>query len=105
MMSTGGAVVVKNVTGIEDFAVNEENCLIVKDQEEATEAVRRIFEDPNLRKKLSIGGIKESRKWTLTNQSKYLEKFVNQEQTAVVKKAEYAYKYQKPTLFSLYSKE
>ncbi len=56
MMATGGSVVVQQVTGLEEYAEHERNCLIVADVEEARRAVRRLVADPGLRARLGAAG-------------------------------------------------
>lgn len=56
MMATGGAVVVQKVTGIEEYGVDGDNCLIVSGVEEARHAVRRLVADVALRRRLGDAG-------------------------------------------------
>ena len=56
MMATGGSVVVRKVTGLEEYAVDEENCLIVSDVASARKAIRRLIDDPALRARLGAAG-------------------------------------------------
>ena len=56
MMATGGSVVVHEVTGLEEYAVDEENCLIVSDVASARKAIRRLIDDPALRARLGAAG-------------------------------------------------
>ena len=63
MMACGGVPVILRVSGIEEYAIHEENCLIIEHAEEATAAVRRLLEDAVLRKRLSDNGLKTARAW------------------------------------------
>jgi glycosyltransferase involved in cell wall biosynthesis len=56
MMATGGSVVVQDVTGLEEYAVDGENCLIVSDVDTARKAIRRLIDDPALRARLGAAG-------------------------------------------------
>ena len=56
MMATGGSVVVHEVTGLEEYAVDGENCLIVSDVNSARQAIRRLVDDPTLRARLGAAG-------------------------------------------------
>jgi len=56
MMATGGSVVVHEVTGLDEYAVHEENCLIVSDVASARKAIRRLIDDPALRARLGAAG-------------------------------------------------
>lgn len=56
MMAAGGSVVVRDVTGLDEYAVDESNCLIVSDVASARAAVRRLVEDEALRRALGDAG-------------------------------------------------
>jgi len=56
MMATGGGVVVHDVTGLDEYAVDGENCLIVTDVASARKAVRRLIDDSALRSRLGAAG-------------------------------------------------
>ena len=56
MMATGGSVVVQEVTGLEEYAIDKENCLIVADVASARKAIRRLIDDPALRARLGAAG-------------------------------------------------
>lgn len=56
MMARGGAVVVRDVTGLDEYAVHGENCLIVSDVASARAAVRRLVDDADLRRELGAAG-------------------------------------------------
>lgn len=63
MMACGGIPVIREVTGIEEYAVHEHNCLIVKDVDGARDAVNRLLKDTELRKKLIENGLKTAGEW------------------------------------------
>ncbi|MFM7413857.1 MAG: glycosyltransferase family 4 protein, partial [Planctomycetota bacterium] len=56
MMATGGGVVVRDVTGLDEYAVDGKNCLIVSDVAAARSAVRRLVDDAALRRALGADG-------------------------------------------------
>lgn len=56
MMATGGSVVVHQVTGLEEYAIDGENCLIVSDVDSARDAIRRLVDDPALRARMGEAG-------------------------------------------------
>lgn len=56
MMARGGGVVVRDVTGLDEYAVDGENCLIVSDVESARDAVRRLVDDAGLRREFGRAG-------------------------------------------------
>lgn len=56
MMARGGGVVVREVTGLDEYAVDGENCLIVSDVASARAAVRRLVDDAALRRRLGAAG-------------------------------------------------
>ena len=56
MMATGGSAVVREVTGLEEYAVDGGNCLVVSGVEEARRAVRRLVDDAALRVRLGAAG-------------------------------------------------
>lgn len=63
MMACGGVSVIRKVTGIEEYAKDEENCLIVEDIEGARKAVERLINNPDLRKKLIENGLETVKNW------------------------------------------
>lgn len=56
MMARGGGVVVRAVTGLDEYAVDGQNCLIVSDVASARAAVRRLVDDAELRRSLGDAG-------------------------------------------------
>ncbi|MFM8735237.1 MAG: glycosyltransferase [Pirellulales bacterium] len=56
MMARGGGVVVRDVTGLDEYAVDGKNCLIVSDVASARSAVRRLVDDVALRAALGAAG-------------------------------------------------
>lgn len=56
MMAIGGAAVIREVTGIEEYAVDGGNCLVVSGVESARQAVRRLVDDAALRMRLGAAG-------------------------------------------------
>jgi glycosyltransferase involved in cell wall biosynthesis len=65
MMACGGAVVVGQVTGIEEYAVDQVNALIVPqgDVQAAHDALQRLIEDQHLRNQLIENGMKTAQQW------------------------------------------
>ena len=65
MMACGGAAVVGQVTGIEEYAVDGENCLIIPkgDVAAARDAVQRLIDDPSLRQRLAESGLQTARRF------------------------------------------
>ncbi|WP_309120828.1 glycosyltransferase [Paenibacillus sp.] len=65
MMACGGACVVGEVTGYDEYIVDEYNALVVKqgDIEGAKAAVKRLIEDSELRSKLIMNGKKTADQW------------------------------------------
>lgn len=63
MMACGGVAVIKKVTGIEEYAVDGKNCLIVYDIKTAREAIKKIINDTRLRDNIIIGGCLTSEEW------------------------------------------
>lgn len=76
MMACGGVPVIKKVSGIEEYAINGHNSLIVENSAEAKEAVKKLIEDSNLREKLSQNGKETVQKWSWENSIDELEKFI-----------------------------
>lgn len=60
MMASGGVSVVSAVTGIDEYIRDGQNALVVPldDAKEAERAVIRLIQDPSLRKRLAVEGIK-----------------------------------------------
>jgi len=76
MMACGGVSVIKKVTGIEEYAVDGENCLIVEDIQSAKNAVRKLIEDDELRKKIIENGYKTAKEWPWNRSVEILEKVI-----------------------------
>jgi len=76
MMACGGASVIKKVTGIEEYAVDGENCLIVENVTEAKTAVQKLIEDRELRKKLIENGYQTAKEWNWKKSIEILEKVI-----------------------------
>jgi len=64
MMAGGGACVIRKVTGIEEYAINGSNCLIVNDVEQARAAVKKLIDDSELREKIIKNGYETAKKWS-----------------------------------------
>ncbi len=77
MMACGGAAVIRQVSGIEEYAVHGENCLIVQDEEEAKAAVRRLLEDKPLREFLQQNGLQTAQNWSWDKSIDALEEVIN----------------------------
>lgn len=63
MMACGGIPVIRSVTGIEEYAIHEYNCLIVEDIEGARKAVERLKGDARLCESLIASGLKTAKEW------------------------------------------
>lgn len=77
MMACGGVSVIRKVTGIEEYAVDGDNCLIVEDIQSAKNAVQKLIDDKKLREKLIESGYKTAREWEWDQSIGLLEKFIN----------------------------
>jgi glycosyltransferase involved in cell wall biosynthesis len=79
-MASKTAVVTTATVGSTQYAINEENCLVVPigDLPAMTTAIRRLLKDGSLAKKIIIGGLETSKKYdqkkSLANFSELLEK-------------------------------
>lgn len=76
MMACGGVPVILEVSGIEEYARHEENCLIVQSQQEARQAVARLIADPALRARLGRGGLETAKKWSWERSVDALEEVI-----------------------------
>lgn len=76
MMACGGVPVILEVSGIEEYARHEENCLIVQSQQEARQAVARLIADPALRARLRRGGLETAKKWSWERSVDALEEVI-----------------------------
>ncbi|MNX66843.1 Alpha-D-kanosaminyltransferase [compost metagenome] len=65
MMACGGAVVVSQVTGYDEYIVAGDNALVVPpgDVAAAREALQRLIADPELRQRLVANGAKTAAEW------------------------------------------
>lgn len=84
-MACGCAVVVSEVTGFDEYIVNEENALVVKmrDIEGAKRAVSKLLEDKDLRQRLIESGYKTAREWNWNYSIGLLEKVIAGEEPTV----------------------
>ncbi len=64
MMATGGGVVVREVSGLDEYAIDGENCLIVADVAGARRAVRSLVDDVALRARLGAAGLETAEQMT-----------------------------------------
>lgn len=76
MMACGGASVILRVSGIEEYAEHDRNCLIVETKEEARAAVKRLLDDVALRNSLSENGLKTAKEWSWSRSADAMEKVV-----------------------------
>lgn len=77
MMACGGSVVIKDVSGIEEYAINEENCLIVNDVKSAKLSLERLMNDLELKNKLIGNGLETVKSWNWDYSIDLLEKVIN----------------------------
>ena len=76
MMACGGVPVILEVSGIEEYAKHEENCLIVKSKDEAREAVQRLMTDIELYARLQRGGRETAKLWSWERSTDAFERVV-----------------------------
>lgn len=76
MMACGGVPVILRVSGIEEYAIHEENCLIIEHAREATAAVARLLDDAVLRERLARNGIETAQNWAWSHSADALEKVI-----------------------------
>ncbi len=62
-MACGLVPVVKNVTGLEEYAVHGKNAIIVENIEEARNAVLNLIVDVQLREKMQVEGLTTAKNW------------------------------------------
>ena len=75
-MATGVPVVCTDADGNRDFCRDGENCLMPAGDERAVaDAIRRVLEDPELRRKLSSGGLATAREYEWAGRIDELERF------------------------------
>jgi len=79
MMTCGGTAVIGQVTGIEEYARDGYNCLIVNkgDIEGAKNALQRLIEDRELLSMLKTNGSKTAQDWSWDPSIDVLEKVIN----------------------------
>ena len=77
MMACGGSVVVGRVTGLDEYIQDGVNALVVDPEspEEATTAVRRLIEDPELRASLVRAGLQTAGAWRWEPSIDILERY------------------------------
>lgn len=75
-MACGTPLVTTDSGGVRDYAVHEENCLMVppKNPEALAGAILRLLNDESLRKKLVQGGLKKANEFNWDEQITFLEK-------------------------------
>lgn len=76
MMACGGVPVILEVSGIEEYAKHQENCLIVKNKQEAREAVQRLIIDTELYVRLRQGGLETAKEWSWERSADALEQVI-----------------------------
>lgn len=76
MMACGGVPVILEVSGIEEYARHNENCLIVKNTEEARAAIEQLIGDASLRERLRQSGLETATEWSWERSADALEQFV-----------------------------
>lgn len=64
MMACGGVPVILRVSGIEEYAEHDKNCLIVETKEGARAAVKKLLDNADLRRRLSENGLKTAQEWS-----------------------------------------
>ena len=76
MMACGGTAVVSKVTGYDEYIVDGYNALVVEmgDVNRARAAVKRLIEDPELRKRLIANGQQTAKNWRWEQTIDILEK-------------------------------
>lgn len=73
MMACGGVPIMLRVSGIEEYAVHEENCLIGDTIDDVRKALDQALKDANLRDRLSKNGIETAKRWTWDRSVEALE--------------------------------
>lgn len=79
MMACRGISVIKRVTGIEEYAKDSENCLIVEGIESARKALERLINDKSLGEKLIKNGYKTARALGWEKSIDLLEKVIRKD--------------------------
>lgn len=93
MMACGGTAIIRKVNGVEDYAVNGENCLIVKDRKEAERAVKELIENPRLANKLRKNALLTAKKWSVERQKKYLATLLDGREKTKLQNSKSSYEY------------
>lgn len=65
-MASGCALVTTDTKGSREYAIHNENSLIVKDVEEMVVAVDALIRDDDLRERIATAGVETSRRFTWT---------------------------------------
>lgn len=76
MMACGGVPVILRVSGIEEYAEHDRNCLIVETKEEAQAAVKKLLDDADLRGRLSENGLKTAQEWSWDRSAEAMRKVI-----------------------------
>jgi GT2 family glycosyltransferase/glycosyltransferase involved in cell wall biosynthesis len=75
-MATGVPVVCTDADGNRDFCRDGENCLMpASDERAVADAILRVLEDPELRRRLSRGGLATAREYEWASRTDELERF------------------------------
>lgn len=76
MFACGGTAVVSNVTGYDEYIVDEHNALVVPmdDEEAAVDALTRVVSDAGLRKRLSEAALATAAAWDWNRQTPIFER-------------------------------
>lgn len=76
MMACGGVSVIRKVTGIEEYAIDGENCLIVNSVEGARKAIQKLIDNPELRKNLIQNGYQTAKEWSWDHSMDMFEEII-----------------------------
>ncbi|MBP9751309.1 MAG: glycosyltransferase family 4 protein [Candidatus Moranbacteria bacterium] len=76
MMACGGVPVILRVSGIEEYAEHDRNCLIIETKEEARAAVEKLLDDADLRGRLSENGLKTAKEWSWDRSAEAMRKVI-----------------------------
>ncbi len=77
MMACGGVPVIKEVSGIEEYAINGVNCFVIKNIKEAKVAISNLISDRNLYNKIKESGLETVKKFDWKNSIDILEGIIN----------------------------
>jgi glycosyltransferase involved in cell wall biosynthesis len=80
MFACGGTAVVSNVSGYDEYIVDEHNALVVPmdDEDAALQALSRLVSDADLRKRLSAAGQKTALAWDWNQQTPIFERVLSE---------------------------